>query len=186
MVPDPVTALSGALDGLQVRVAQAGDRSLLRQIVSADAAQMLAGIPAAARAVLVSAQTESRLPVLVRRYPGAITLLLGEEMRTVGLMLLDWPPAGIVTLLDLTLLPGLRRQGRGTKALSALCAAADLSGRTLRAGLFYDNPARRLFTRAGFALTGDETTDIVLERSPTGTCRPVNGFLTPLPPSGDG
>ncbi|MFV3127677.1 GNAT family N-acetyltransferase [Niveispirillum sp. KHB5.9] len=165
---DPIAALIGALDGMLARVALSGDRALLRQIVGADAAHMLTGIPGSARAVLVGAQVEGRLAALGRRHPGAVTLLLGEGGRTIGMMMLDWPSSGIVTLLDLTLLPGSRRQGRGGKALSALCGVADQAGRTLRADLFYDNPARRLLARAGFILVGDDATDIVLERRPAG------------------
>lgn len=165
MSQDPITALIHALAPVQARIAVGGDRSLLRQIIGADATQMLAGVPAAARAVLVSAQVESRLPLLVRNHPLATTLLLVEgEARTVGLLVVDWPPSGPVTLLDVTLLPGLRRQGRGGRVLAALCAVADRFGRPLLAGLFYDSPARRILARAGFVQTGGNATDIVMER----------------------
>lgn len=163
---DPIAAVIASLDGIQARVALKGDRALLRQIVGADATQMLAGIPGSARSVLVGAQVEGRLSGFGRQHPGAVTLLLGEGGRTIGMLMLDWPSHGIVTLLDLTLLPGVRDQGRGTKVLSALCTVADQASRTLRASLFYDSPARRLLSRAGFTLTGDDATDIMLERRP--------------------
>lgn len=167
MSQDLLAALTRDLAPVQARVALGGDRSLVRQIIGADAAQMLAGVPASARAVLISAQVESRLPLLTRSYPLATTLLLGEEeTRTIGIMVIDCPPSGPATLLDLTLLPGLRRQGRGTRAVTALCEVADRLGRTLVASLFYDNPARRLLARAGFVPAGGDDTDIIMERPP--------------------
>jgi GNAT superfamily N-acetyltransferase len=162
---DPIAAVISALDGLQARVAQAGDRALLRQIVGADASQMLSDVPASARAVLVSAQVEGRLNGVLRGHPGAVTLLLGEELRTIGLMVLDWPTQGPATLLDLLILPSLRRHGRGTRALSALAAVADQQRQFVRAALFFDNPARRLLGRAGFVQVHDNGTDIVMERA---------------------
>lgn len=167
MDQDPIAALIATLDGMQARVAMAGDRPLLRQIVNADAVQMLAGVPASARAVLVSAQVEGRLKALCRDRPGAVTLVLAEEVRAIGLMVLDWPPAGAVALLELLVLPGLRGQGRGSRVLAALCAVAAGQGRALRACLFYESPARRLLARAGFALTAENGTEIALERPAT-------------------
>lgn len=164
MKPDPIAALISALEDMQARVALSGDRALLRQIVGADATQMLADVPSSARNVLVSAQVEGRLNAVRRGYPAAVTLLLGEEMRTLGLMVLDWPVRGPVTLLELLVLPQLRGQGRGTRAVQALAAVTEAEARPLRAPLFYDSPARRLLSRAGFRLIQDNGTEIVLER----------------------
>ncbi|MBP7335326.1 GNAT family N-acetyltransferase [Niveispirillum sp.] len=166
MNPDPLAVLMDTVEGMDVRIAAGGDRTLVRQIIGADAAHMLASVPASARTVLISVQVESRLPTLSRHHPLATLLLLGEDGRAVGMMMVDWPPAGPVTLLDLTLLPGLRRHGRGTRVLTALCGVADRFGRPLRASLFYDDPAQRFLALSGFAMAGSEGTDIVMERPP--------------------
>lgn len=165
MKSDPIAAMIGILEGMQARIAIAGDRALLRQIVSADAAHMLAGVPASARNVLVAAQVEGRLNAVRRGHPNAVTLLLGEELHTTGLMTLDWPTEGPVTLLDLLILPHLRGQGRGARALSALTRVADVCRQPVRAGLFYDSPALRLLSRIGFTLIRDEGTEVLLQRS---------------------
>jgi len=164
MTPDPIAALTGAVHGMQARIAQSGDRALLRQIVGADAAQMLAHVPISARGVLVSAQVEGRLNTVRRSHPDAVTLLVGEDMRATGLLVLDWPAQGPVTLLEFLLLPHLRGQGRGTRLLSALTAVADLQRHPVRAILFYDSPARRLLSRTGFTKVRDDGTEILMER----------------------
>ncbi|MFY8091940.1 MAG: GNAT family N-acetyltransferase [Niveispirillum sp.] len=166
MSQDPIAALIENLAGMQARVAGGGDRSALRQIVGADAMQMLAGVPASARALLVGAQVEGRLPALMRGHPLATTLLLSQAGRVIGMLVLDWPPAGPVTLLDMNILPDLRRQGHGTRVLSAFCAVADRFSRPARICLFYDNPAHRLLDRTGFVKVGGTATDIVRERAP--------------------
>lgn len=164
MKPDPIADLIGAVDGMQVRVAQAGDRALLRQIVGADAAQMLVDVPASARTVLVSAQVEGRLNAVRRTYPDAVTLLIGEDMRTTGLLVLNWPAQGPVTLLEFLFLPHLRGEGRGGRLLSAMTAMADTRKQVIRATLFYDSPARSLLSRAGFTRIRDDGTEILMER----------------------
>lgn len=169
MHSDPIATLIENLADMQVRVASGGDRAALRQIVAADAISMLSGVPASARSVLVGAQVEGRLPALVRDHPLASTLLLLQGGHAIGMLILDWPPSGPVALLDMTLLPGLRRRGIGTRTLSTLCSVADRFGRSMRIWLFYDNPAHRLLDRAGFVITGGTVTDIVRERAPVST-----------------
>lgn len=164
MKPDPIADLISAVDGMQARLAQAGDRALLRQIIGADAAQMLADVPASARGVLVSAQVEGRLNAVRRTHPEAATLLMGEDMRTTGLLVLDWPALGPVTLLEFLFLPHLRGQGRGARLLSGLTAVADARRQVIRTTLFYDSRARHLLSRAGFAKVRDDGTEILMER----------------------
>jgi GNAT superfamily N-acetyltransferase len=164
MTPDPIAALIAAVHGMQARVAQSGDRGLLRQIVGADAAQMLGHVPISARGVLISAQVEGRLNTARRNHPDAVTLLVGEDMRATGLLVVDWPTEGPVTLLEFLFLPHLRGQGRGTRLLSALTAVADIQRQPVRAILFYDSPARRLLSRTGFTKVGDDGTEILMER----------------------
>lgn len=164
MNPDPIAAFISAVDGIQVRIAQSGDRVLLRQIIGADAAQMLADVPASARGVLISAQVEGRLNTVQRTHPHAVTLLMGEDMGATGLLMLDWRAQGPVTLLEFLFLPHLRGQGRGARLLSALTMVADARKQPLRATLFYDSPARRLLSRAGFAKVRDDGTEILMER----------------------
>ncbi|OYQ35330.1 hypothetical protein CHU95_08945 [Niveispirillum lacus] len=166
MNPDPIAALLDTLADMQARVAGQADRAALRQIVGADTGEMLTGVPASARALLIGAQVEGRLSALMRDHPLASILLLSHAGRPIGLLILDWPSTGPVTLVDLTLLPELRRRGHGTSALSALCAVADRFGRSLRARLFYDNPAHRLLDRTGFVPVGGTVLDIVKERAP--------------------
>lgn len=164
MSDDAIQALVSRLSDLQVRVAHPGDRSMIRQMVMADAVHMLADVPASARSMMVSLQVEGRMNTIRQGHPEAVTLLLGLDARTVGMLTLDWGWGPAVALLDLMVLPGLRGRGHGSMVLAALCAVADEHRRPVQANLFYDSPARRLLRRAGFVTTQDKGTEITLRR----------------------
>ncbi len=166
MSDDAIQALISRLSDLQARIAQPGDRSMVRQMVMADAHHMLADIPASARSMMVSLQVEGRMNALRQGHPDAVTLLLGLDARTVGMLTLDWTCPHAVALLDMMILPGLRDRGYGTAVLTALCAVADDHARPMETSLFYDNPARHLLQRAGFVLTQDRGTEITMQRPP--------------------
>lgn len=166
MDDDALQALISRLSDLQARVAQPGDRSMVRQMVMADAHHMLADVPASARSMMVSLQVEGRMNALRQGHPDAVTLLLGLDARTVGMLTLDWAgPDDAVALLDLMILPGLRSRGHGTAVLQALCTVADDHARPMEASLFYDSPALRLLQRAGFVLARDRGTEVTMHRA---------------------
>lgn len=165
MSDDAIQALVSRLSDLQVRIAQPGDRSMIRQMVMADAVHMLADVPASARSMMVSLQVEGRMNAIRQGHPDAVTLLLGVDTRTVGMLTLDWDWGPAVALLDLMIMPGLRGRGHGSAVLSAVCAVADDRGRPVQTSLFYDSPACRLLRRAGFVLTQDRGTEVTLHRA---------------------
>lgn len=152
---------SGRLTG---RLAGSSDRSLVRQIVTADAEQMLAMAPSSARNLLVAVQVEGRMQHVRHGHPAACTILLGEGVAVVGMVSVDWSGTGPVALRDLLILPPLRGRGRGGAAMSALCAVADAASRPLSTALFYDNPARRFLARFGFVVTGEDGLDLQFTR----------------------
>lgn len=158
--------LISRLSGLQARIAQPADRSMVRQLVMADALHMLADVPGSVRSMMVSIQVEGRMDTLCHGRPDAQTLLLGLEARMVGMMTLDWSGPDGVALLDLTVLPGQRRRGLGGMALAALCGTADGMGLPIRATLFYLSDAHPFLSRAGFAVTSEKGTEITLVRPP--------------------
>lgn len=164
MSDDAIQALISRLSDLQARLAQPGDRSMVRQMVMVDAHHMLADVPASARSMMVSLQVEGRMNALRQGHPDAVTLLLGLDARTVGMLTLDWVCRPAVALLDMMILPGLRDRGYGTTILGALCTVADDHARPIEASLFYDSPAQRLLQRAGFVLAQDRGTEITMYR----------------------
>lgn len=58
-------------------------------------------------------------------------------------------------LVDLTLLPEYHNQGIGTQLLKELQAEAAESNKWLRLSVIRTNPARRLYERLGFTVTGE-------------------------------
>ena len=60
-----------------------------------------------------------------------------------------------LTLIDMALLPQWRGQGIGTVMLEALLMEARATGRQLLLHVDHDNPARRMYLRAGFQEIGD-------------------------------
>lgn len=60
---------------------------------------------------------------------------------------------GEVRLMDVTLLPAWRNQGIGTRLLQALLAYADALGRPASLHVEPFNPAKRMYERAGFAVS---------------------------------
>lgn len=63
--------------------------------------------------------------------------------------------ADALTLIDMALLPQWRGQGMGTAMLYALLDEARATGKHVLLHVEHDNPARRLYLRAGFQEVGD-------------------------------
>jgi ribosomal protein S18 acetylase RimI-like enzyme len=80
------------------------------------------------------------------------------------LVLLDDVPAGrIMTavaedsllLVDVSLLPAYRQNGIGTRLIQDLQQKAKQSAKSVRLHVVQDNPARNLYARLGFVVTGE-------------------------------
>lgn len=163
---DVAALLAAHLDRLSVQIALPADRPLLRRIIHADAAEMLASAPASARGMMITVQVEGRLNLYRRGHPEAVSLLLFGRGEPVGLIVLDRAVRGRMTLLELVILPEMRGQGMGTEALTAICTLADMAGDAISTSVFYDNPATHLLHRAGFHPDREDGLDLVMVRRP--------------------
>ncbi|WP_028626659.1 GNAT family N-acetyltransferase [Metapseudomonas resinovorans] len=69
-----------------------------------------------------------------------------------------------INLMDIALLPHWQRRGIGTHYLSLLAAEADSTGKAMRLFVEADNPARRLYSRFGFVVTGNNQIYLQMHR----------------------
>jgi ribosomal protein S18 acetylase RimI-like enzyme len=60
-----------------------------------------------------------------------------------------------IRLVDLSLLPDSRNLGIGTTLLKHLQTEASVTNRPIRLSVLKQNPAKRLYERIGFSITGD-------------------------------
>lgn len=70
-------------------------------------------------------------------------------------------------LMDISLLPAWRGRGLGGQLLSQLAREADAAGKSIRLYVEPDNPARRLYERFGFAITGQHPAYLEMHRLAT-------------------
>lgn len=85
---------------------------------------------------------DARFYVLERDGALIARLMLGEA-------------AGTLVILDVLVEPACRGQGVGTRLLAGFLAQAGAAGRTVLLHVDKINPARRLYERLGFRITGD-------------------------------
>ena len=103
----------------------------------------------------------------LQHYPGALWLVMELEGAVAGRIYLH-PSERDIRLMDVALVPQLRRQGVGTKLLQALAAEADATGRTISLHVEPYNPAADLYRRLGYADVETRGYYLFMERAPGG------------------
>lgn len=82
---------------------------------------------------------------------------------------------GLVWDLErILLLPGWQKRGLGQAVLEELLADADAQGAEVHLTVFSFNPARRLYERLGFEVTGGSEERLLMRRAPRAD-RPTSG-----------
>jgi ribosomal protein S18 acetylase RimI-like enzyme len=71
-----------------------------------------------------------------------------------------------IRIIDLSLLPGFRRLGIGTKIIKNLMAEADEKCLPLNLHVLQNNPAKSLYEKLGFKKTGEFGFHFLMERAP--------------------
>lgn len=89
------------------------------------------------------------------RHPTASVDAILREGRAIGRLTLDRSGAEIV-LVDIALMPAERGQGWGSRVLASLVEEADRARRAIRLTVALENPASRLYRRAGFVAVDDD------------------------------
>ena len=72
--------------------------------------------------------------------------------------------ADALELVRLYLLPEAQGRGVGSQLVAQLCARADRARVPIRLRVLALNPARRLYQRHGFCVTGETETHVLMER----------------------
>lgn len=97
------------------------------------------------------------------------------EARRPDIIVIDGQDAGTVQLVrrdadyllgEFYLLPRYQRQGVGSRLMRRMLAAADAEGLPVRLQVIQINPAKALYERHGFRVSGQTATHFLMERAP--------------------
>ncbi|TNE61138.1 MAG: GNAT family N-acetyltransferase [Alphaproteobacteria bacterium] len=75
-------------------------------------------------------------------------------------------PAGEIHIVDISLMPAVRGQGLGGLLLRGVIERAECEGRAVYLQVDEVNPARRLYERLGFRITGTNDFRLCMQRPP--------------------
>jgi ribosomal protein S18 acetylase RimI-like enzyme len=153
------------------------DAVFVDALLLADAMDLLVLLPDPTRSDLAGMQVRARREGYRRDWPGATEWVITRQARAVGRILVA-EAADHVHVVDLRVAAEHRGQGIGAAALAQLCADADQRGVALTLTVAADNPARRLYARAGFVQDpeaaprtddgSEQDADLQLRREPGG------------------
>lgn len=96
------------------------------------------------------------------RYPNACYEIVVDQGGRIGRMLTADSEEAVV-LVDVALLPAARGQGIGSLLIRDLQRKAAAVHKPIRLNVLADNPARRLYARLGFHVTGHQFPYIAME-----------------------
>lgn len=142
---------------VQVRSVESSDDPFLFQIFCSSRPE-LAFLPEP----LLQMQFRAQAMSYKSQYPGAEHRLILMEGRPSGRILVDRSGERL-HLVDIALLPEARGRGIGTALLHALQAEAGVAGLPVRLSVYEANPARRLYERLGFRVTGNQPPYLMME-----------------------
>lgn len=138
-------------EGCTLVPAGATDAAFLHRLfVAVESAAMPVAPPALIQ--MLDIQHATRTATYRRTFPQATDLVIHKNGRAVGRAYVDFSGQP-VHLIDLAILPERQSQGIGTAVLRALCAAAGAMDRHVALSVLEGQPAQRLYTRLGFAVT---------------------------------
>lgn len=140
--------------GVLLRVADTNDAPILRRVFSStrEADLIATGLTAAMMDQLINIQFRAQNMQFEATYPALQQLAVVRDDTPIGRLFLD-EAEDRVTLVDIALLTEMRGKGIGTAILGDVTEWA--AGRRIELHVARDNPARRLYLRAGF-ITRDE------------------------------
>lgn len=98
------------------------------------------------------------------QYPDANHRIILHAGESIGQIMIAQRAEGIL-LVDISLLPQHRNAGVGTSMIRQLQASGD----PVRLHVFQSNPARRLYERLGFRVTGEAPPYLTMEWRPPNT-----------------
>lgn len=140
---------------LHLRPAEEADLSFLRGLYASTRAQEMAltGWTQPAIAAFLDQQFDAQHRYYQEHYQGSDFSLICQGEQAIGRLYVFRGPTTL-NLIDISLLPEWRGQGIGTRYLQALTDEADAGGTSIRLFVEPANPAKRLYERFGFGVTG--------------------------------
>lgn len=144
------------------------DEPFLRQLYATtrEAELRLTGWDDEQKAAFVAMQFDAQHRYYQAHYAGARFDLILRDGEPVGrLYVARWPQE--LRIMDIALLPGHRGQGIGSRLLGGLLDEGRAAGIPVTIHVEQFNPARRLYERLGFCITGDFGIYYLLSRAPT-------------------
>jgi ribosomal protein S18 acetylase RimI-like enzyme len=148
------------MNELTLRQPGPADQAFLVQLFRSSRPE-LAGLPES----IVSVQFRGQTLSYNAQYPQADYQIVLWQGRPVGRLVVDRSAARI-HLVDIALVPESRGGGIGRTLLTALQGEAARAGLPLRLSVYESNPARRLYERLGFTVTGSQPPYLFMEWLP--------------------
>jgi len=154
------------------RDATRDDEPFLRMLYASTREEELALVewPESVLEAYLRLQYDARAADYRRRHPDAVQHLLLVDGEPAGRLWVD-RAAEAWHLLDVALLPAFRGLGFGAHCLQRLLAEATAAGVAVQLQVAHENPARRLFTRLGFAAQGSDDLSRAMVWSPAAFLR---------------
>lgn len=141
------------------------DQAFLRALYASTRVQEMALLPwnQAEKATFLEQQFDAQHRHYQEHYREAEFSIVLQDSQPIGRLYLFRGPT-IHNLMDLSLLPNWRGHGIGSHLLSLLVQEADTAGKSIRLYVEPDNPARYLYERFGFAITGQHPIYLEMHR----------------------
>jgi ribosomal protein S18 acetylase RimI-like enzyme len=160
-VPPPIARAASL--GISYRPAAAADEAFLRALYASTRAEEVARTnwPEAMRAQFLAQQFDAQDSHYKHYHPQGEWLIVERDGAPAGRLYLD-EAAGRLNVIDIALAPEARGRGVGSAILADILA--DAGRRELKVILYVDpgSPAKRLYSRLGFArVEGDEMHELM-------------------------
>jgi ribosomal protein S18 acetylase RimI-like enzyme len=162
---DPVTSLAAEFrrraPAFDLRPATPDDEPFLRRLFLVTQAEALP-LPEP----LLQMQYDSRRLTYEMQFPRATDGIIWRGALPIGRLLSDWFDGAIVRLIDMAVLPDLRRGAAALHLMRAATTVADRLGRTLDLSVRPGAPVMSLYRRLGFEPIAQDEAPIPMRRPP--------------------
>jgi GNAT superfamily N-acetyltransferase len=148
---------------LEQRPAVAGDEPFLRELLASSRPD-LAGWDDNDRELFLDIQLRAQKAGWGARFPGSTDEIILLDGRPVGRVWVAWSP-DVCVLVDLELMPEVRRKGLGTRVLEPILEEADRRGIPVRSTVERRNTASlAMAARLGLLPIGEDEVYVSFER----------------------
>lgn len=153
---------------LNLRKAKKRDHAFMQQLFNSTREHLrLLPLPGLPIETLFEQQYQLQQTYYAGQWPNARTLIIQQSDRAIGKIMLDENKTTL-HIIDIALEPAMRGKGYGTAILHALQTAAEKRGLSIRLSVDRQNlPAKKLYYRLGFQVTGVSGTHESMSWSPS-------------------